>query len=108
MSSFARMATVSCTTQRAPAMSGSKRTASAENLTGLKCTPLDPVSPEQQLRLALDTPHVLLQTFIHGDNDIVSGDELIVSTVVYPIRAVSDWTFGTSKYLHLIIEDTRV
>lgn len=107
-SSFAKMATVSCSTKRAGGFTDGNRSVSASNLTGLKCTPLDPVDPQLQQRMALDTPHLLLQTFIDGNNDIKEGDTLTVSSVDYPIRAVSDWTFpGSTKYLHLILEDLR-
>jgi hypothetical protein len=61
---FRRMATKSASTKRPPALSDGKRGAPATNLTGLKCTPLDPVSPEIQKRIALDTPMELLQTFL--------------------------------------------
>lgn len=61
---FARLATVTASTKRSPAVVGGKRGAPALNLTGLKCTPLDPVDAETRQRLGLDTPHELKQTFL--------------------------------------------
>lgn len=77
--SFRRMASKEASTKRPPAISGGKRSAPATNLTGLKCTPLDPVSAEIQRRVALDAPIELLQTFV------TDGD----------------------GYVHLVIEDIK-
>ena len=55
---FSRRATVSATTKR------TKKGEPTTHLTGLLCTPLDPVDPETRRRLALETPHELLQTFL--------------------------------------------
>ena len=57
-----------------------KRTTKGEPtlvLTGLKCTPLDPVDPDLRRRLALETPNELLQTFVadgHGFVRLVLED----------------------------------
>jgi hypothetical protein len=64
--SFQRMMTKTASTKRPPALSAGKRGTPATNLTGLTCTPLDPVAPEVRQRLALNTPHELLETFV-GD-----------------------------------------
>jgi hypothetical protein len=61
-----RLLQVTASTKRSPAIAGGKRGAPATNLTGVRSTPLDPVSPELAQRLALDTPHELLQTFVDG------------------------------------------
>lgn len=55
---FTRRATISATTKR------TKKGEPTAHLTGLTCTPLDPVDPETRRRLALETPHELLQTFL--------------------------------------------
>ena len=68
---FQHVASVSASTKRAPAMSAGKIGAAAAKLIGLKCTPLDPVSPEIQKRVALDTPMELLQTVITDGNGFV-------------------------------------
>lgn len=105
--SFSLLATVSCSTKRAPDLSGGKRGTPATNLSGLSCTPLDPVDPELRARLELDTPHTLLETFLEGTNDIETGDVLVVSSVEYPIRAVEDWTWRDTRYQRLILENLR-
>ena len=61
---FRQLARLDALTKRAPAMAGGKRGAAEIHLAGLKCTPFDPVDPETRQRLALDTPHTLLQTFV--------------------------------------------
>ena len=68
---FRRMANVAASTKRSPAMSGGKIGEATAKLLGLKCTPLDPVSPEIQKRVALDTPMELLQTFITDGSGFV-------------------------------------
>lgn len=68
---FKRMANVKASTKRPPAVVAGKRGAAITKLTGLKCTPLDPVSPEIQKRVALDTPMELLQTFITDNQGFV-------------------------------------
>jgi hypothetical protein len=66
---FKRMATKSVSTKRPPALSSGKRGVAATNLTGLTCTPLDPVAPEVRQRLALNTPHELLETFVSDGSE---------------------------------------
>lgn len=61
---FQTYTTVDATTKRSPAVSSGKRGAPVANLTGLKCTPLDPVDAETRRRLGLETPHELKQTFL--------------------------------------------
>lgn len=53
---------------------GTERTKKGEPsplLSGLKCTPLDPVDPDLRRRMALETPHELLQTFLTDGNGFV-------------------------------------
>jgi hypothetical protein len=101
------MATVTASTKRAPAISDGKRGEAVTNIASLKCFPLDPVDPEIRQRLGLNTPHEILQTFTQSNLDIKVGDVLVVSTREYPIKAVSDWSFGVGDYLHLILEDLK-
>lgn len=63
-----RLLRVTASTKRAPAMSGGKRGAPVTHLVGIRSTPLDPLDPETQRRLALETPHELLQTYVDGGN----------------------------------------
>ena len=89
--SLTDLATVSCSTKRA-SISAGKRGAPTANLTGLLCTPLDPVDAEIAARAGLATPVEVWQTFIEGDNDIKNGDLLTVASTDYPIRAAWDYT----------------
>ena len=102
--SFQRMATVTASTKRAAAISAGKRGTPTTKLSSIKCLPLDPVDPELKQRLALDTPHELLQTFVEGNLDIVEGDILTVSGEDYPVRSVADWVWGGDVYRQLVIE----
>jgi hypothetical protein len=68
---FQKQATVSASTKRSPAIASGKRGTPATLLTGLSCTPLDPVDPEISRRLGLDTPHELLQTFLADSTGFV-------------------------------------
>jgi hypothetical protein len=68
---FSRMATVTASTKRNPAISDGKRGAAVENLTGLSITPLDPVTEDVTIRLALESPVRLLETFIADSSGYV-------------------------------------
>jgi hypothetical protein len=107
MSSFSRLATVACSTKRVPAITGGKRGEAATHLSGLTCTPLDPVDPEVVRRLNLNTAHELLQCYITGTPDILEGDSLVVSGKAYPIRSCAEWKWRSEVYLHLILEDLK-
>lgn len=105
MSSFTRWAVVDCSTKRAAAIAGGKRGVPAENLTGLKCTPLDIVDADVAARSGVSSPHELLQTFIEGNNDILNGDLLTVDSTDYPIKSIADWThWRDGQWKHLILE----
>lgn len=67
---FRRSARLSASTKRS-AISGGMRSAAATYLTGLKATPLDPVSSDLAATVQLDTPAVLLQTFLSDGTDYV-------------------------------------
>lgn len=107
--SFARMASVTASTKRRVFDEAEgKVTAPTTNVASLSCTPLDPVDPELRERLALDTPHELLQTFT-TETDIKDGDILVVAGKDYPIRAVADWTWDSSEtFLMLVLEDLKI
>ena len=68
---FRLMANVTASTKRPPAISSGKRGAPVVHLSGLKCTPLDPVSSDIQQRVALNTPMELLQTFLADSSGFV-------------------------------------
>jgi hypothetical protein len=107
--SFARAANVTASTKRPPAISGGLRGTPQTNISSLSCTPLDPIDPELKQRLALDTPHELLQTFVDTALDIKEGDILVVSSEEYPIRAVGDWaaTASMPAYKWLVLEELK-
>lgn len=74
-----RLMTKAATTKRTPAVAGGKRGTPATKLTDIRCMPLDPVSPDLRQRLALDTPHELLQT-------VVNGGDVFYSLVVEDLK----------------------
>lgn len=88
-------------------ISGGKRGVPTTYLTGVKATPLDPVDPELRKRLALETPHELLQTFLLGSQDVLPGDILVSGTVEYPIRSSAEWSDHGEVLRHLVVEDLR-
>ena len=107
--SFDRFATVTASTKRPPDIVGGKRGAPVTTLTSLRCTPLDPVDPENRERFGLNAPMELLQSYVEGGLDIREGDLLVVSSVEYPIRAVGNWYWppDEANYLHLVLEQLK-
>lgn len=107
--SFARLASVTASTRRAPALVDGKRGEPTTNIVSLSCTPLDPVDPEVRQRLALDMPHELISCLVDGGPDIREGDILVVSGVEYPIRACADWYWSPDgeNYVFLVLEDLK-
>ena len=101
-----RLLTVTASTKRQPAVSGGKRGPAVTQVASLTCTPLDPVDPQLRQRLALDTPHELLQAFT-VETDIIEGDFLVVGTEEYPIRSCAEWSWRSGKFLHLVLEDLK-
>jgi hypothetical protein len=114
--SLADLATIACSTKRA-SISGGKRGTPAANLTGLYCTPLDPVDADLASRAGLNTPLEVLQTFIQGATDtaldIKNGDFLTVNSIDYPIRAAWDYSnwngieSDSSHWKWLILEEIK-
>ena len=105
--SFSRLATETASTKRPPAISGNKRGVPVTNISSLSCTPLDPVQPDLKARMGLNSPHELLQTFVTGAPDIVPGDVLVYGGKDYPVKAVGDWKWRSTKYVHLVLEDIK-
>lgn len=66
---FARMASVTCSTKRSPAVTSGKRGTPTTKLASLTCTPLDPVSSETAVYLNIKTPYTTRQTIISDDTD---------------------------------------
>ena len=108
MPSFDRLASQTVSTKRNPAISGGKRGTATTLVATLACLPLDPVDPELRRRMALDTPHELLQTFAQGTLDIMEGDILVHKGVDYPIRSCAEWIdFHGGTFIHLILENLK-
>jgi hypothetical protein len=104
--SMTRMLTVTASTKRAPALSAGKRGTPVLQVGALTCTPLDPVDPELRQRLALNTPHELLQTFT-AETEIQEGDLLVVGSKEFPIRSVAEWEWRGTTFARLILEDLK-
>lgn len=103
-------ATLTASTTRASMASG-KRGAAAVNLTGLSCTPLQPVQPEVVLRFRLNTPNTVFVSYVIGHHDIRSGDGLIVGGQEYTVRSVAPWhspNGTTPDHTELIVEEVRL
>lgn len=105
---FQRMARKTAATKRAPALSGGLRGAATVHLSGVRCTPLDPVNAETAQRLGLATPHEVLQTFVAGDHDIREGDVFVCDDKSYPIRAVENWEWdAATTTLRIVLEQLK-
>lgn len=105
---FTRLMSVTGSTKRLPAADVNGIVGSpVTNIASLTCTPLDPVDREMLTRLAIDTPYEVLQTFTE-ETDITEGDILVVSSVDYPVKAVSTWAdFRGDTFLHVVVEDLK-
>lgn len=105
--SFTKMATVTASTKRPPAMADGKRGAPVPYLTGLPCTPIDPVTSELQRQAVTEAPYVARQTFLQSGPDIRQGDLLVVGSTSYAIRAVEPWYWpgDATNYLRLELEE---
>jgi hypothetical protein len=65
--SMRRMCSITASTLRPPATSGSVRGNPSTNLTGVKCTPLDPASDNDlAIRNLTGAPYELLRTIVNG------------------------------------------
>ena len=101
---FENVATETVSTKRSDDADG-KVSAPIENLTGISATPIYPVAPDLQRRMALDTPHTLVECFIEGSYDIKKGDMLVAGGIDYPIKVVEKYPFSGSYRYRLILED---
>lgn len=78
---FQRMASVTASTKRPPALSNGLRSGTAvTNLASIKITPLDPITAEVAQRLALESPVRMLETFIADSTGFV---HVIVEDLLY-------------------------
>lgn len=106
--SFARMATVTASTERMGAVSAGLAGDLAEQVASLKCLPLDPLSPEVAQMAGIGAFAELLSTLTE-ETDILEGDVLYVDSASYKIRAVAEWHWGPigSDTLLLILEEVK-
>lgn len=88
--SFQRQAVVPCAIRPVVRISGQ---ATAPDITGLRCTPLDPPSVQEGeilRREGLNTPHELKVTYLLGPADqladIPDGAALVIAGRLYPIK----------------------
>jgi hypothetical protein len=107
---FRRLAVIDCQVKRIPPIDANgKREWAGIHLTGLKCTPLDPITEEIRMEVELSKPYQALQTFLAGEIDIREKDILTVDNVDYVVRACGKWRWSASDdTLRLIIEDASV
>jgi hypothetical protein len=102
------MSTLACTTKRAPTASTDGRVGTATAyLTGLRCMPLDPNTPESMREAATDINYRPLFTLIDGVHDIIEGDVLVVAGQDYPIHNVQRYDWRGSEYRLLMVEDRK-
>ena len=105
---FTLLATVTASTKRRPDADGNELfQASAENLSSLKCTPLDTLDAMTANLLGLQAPYTTRQTFVQGGLDIEKGDILVVGSDEYDIKAVEayEWTpDSATDYNRLVLE----
>ena len=114
MPSFDKMATVTASTKRTPAVAGGKIGARVVSVANLLCTPIDPLTasstggqPNFDDVPVLDAHVQLFITFVEATNDIKQGDEFIVGSESYTVKSVEDWEWKGSFYLQLILMKYR-
>lgn len=103
--SFARIATVTATTQRAGGVdAGGLSGDMADVEVGFKCTPLFPLTPEVAQMAGLGEFAELLVTFADGDLNILEGkDTFIAGGKTYKVRAVGQWFWQPTSANRLMI-----
>jgi hypothetical protein len=106
---FLRVATVTASTKRPPAITSGKAGVPVTNLASLKCTRLVLADDAKELRetYQLGTLTNILQCFTQGDLDILTGDVLVIGSAEYPIRLVQAWPFGDDVRKRLILEGLK-
>ncbi len=108
MSTPARFLTVTASTKRRPTISSGKVGTATTSIASLLVAPLAPIDSDLRQRLALETPHELLQSVCDGGKDVREGDVLVVAAVEYPIRACEDWgSWRGRSFKRLVLEDLK-
>ena len=93
--SFDRLASVTANTKRQGRVVNGLSGGMETKISSLKCLPLDPLTPETAQVIyktaELETWVGLYQTMARGSLDIDNGDQFIVGSVIYKVRAAVDW-----------------
>jgi hypothetical protein len=106
MAAIDKMMTKRCSTKRAPAADAHLHVgAPAAYLNGLRCTPLDPNTPDSMRESVTDVPFRALYTLVDGTHDIREGDRLVVDSIEYPIHQVQRFDWRGGEYRLLMLED---
>ena len=104
--SFTKLATVTASTKRSPAVSSGKIGTRTTQVASLMCTPIDPISSAQagfEDEPVLDAHVQLFQTYCESTVDILQGDQLTANSVDYTVKSVSNWTYAGSTFLQVIL-----
>ena len=105
--SFSKLATVTASTKRPAAISGGKAGEPTTNIASLKCTPLIAASRELIQMSNLQTTGLLYVTKAQSNLDIKTEDILVIDTVEYPIRAVTNIPFAGDMRKRMIVESPK-
>ena len=89
--SFTRLASVTASTKRQDAVVDGLSGGMETKITSLKCMPIDPITPEVAQTAGIEAWVGLFQTMTQGSLDIDNGDQFIVGSVTYKVRAAVDW-----------------
>jgi hypothetical protein len=104
--SFSRIANITASTKRSPAIVNGKSGVATTKLSSLPILPLMPASSEIVLKYKLQSPRKVYQTYTQGSPDVLENDILTVANVDYLIIAVNPWP-GT-PFLEIIVEKVVV
>lgn len=104
--SFDKLKTTTASTQRAGAVDSSGLSGGMDtSIASLSCLPVDPITAELAQTAGLDVWVGLYQTMVDGDLDIQSGDQFIVASDTYKVRAVAEWDWKSDVMALLVLED---
>jgi hypothetical protein len=103
--SFRLMATATYSTKRNATTSGVTTKAVAK-LTGVKGTPMMPVSAEIMERYQIRSPRQPFVIYVEGTLDIVSGDTIVFGSTDYPIMGLGPWPTDRA-FLEILVEAVK-
>ena len=109
---FDRMATVTASSLRPPALSGGQRGEPTPHLAAIACLPIDPVSAGTAQRFGLDAPYTQYETRVDasadhagGDTlDLRRGDVLVAGGVRYVVSGIQIYEFRDGRFATLLLE----